>query len=179
MNLYIYKLFHFNKLLRFFILELSAVKVFNKYENDKQLVEISIDHKQCLFLFINGKRVPNVNKIFIKSEVGKREIAIKAIGFFQVKSVFLTLEPSIYVRTHFPRQLYENYKIETLNERVLYHKKPNKVSLNNLAILKVKGIKPCLKSEFHIKANNLKFKEIKSKLIYKNTSLNQIPTNQS
>ena len=74
-------------LINFYSCKLSVIDTTIISENKNQLRSLHITVKNCLFLYINGKRIPKNYLIQAKALNGKNYIAVKAVGLFQSKKI--------------------------------------------------------------------------------------------
>jgi hypothetical protein len=94
-----------SKLRSIFVLQFHVVKTLKQFENNKQLIEINLSYNSCIFLFVNGKRVPKVQRILVKAINKSKVITFRAIGLFQIKNIILEVEPSVMLNTNLSKQL--------------------------------------------------------------------------
>jgi hypothetical protein len=94
-----------SKLRSIFLLQFQVLKTFKQFENDKQLVEVNLISTGCLFLYVNGKRIPKVNKVFVKPIDGNKYITFKAIGYFQVSTIDIEVEPVFKISSNLDKQI--------------------------------------------------------------------------
>lgn len=145
--------------------ELYVVKTKTKNENSEQLIHLNLSYTNCIYLYINGTKVPKISNAWVKPVSENGEILIKAKGVLNTVNISIQSN-SADIKIKLPKELGSIYK----NSYYISNLGPLKGAKLNPLGFKIDYNTNLKKHEVRLGLNNVKLK--KHNIILKTNNYN-------